>query len=59
MTMLQFVFGENGLIVFLPCREQVKDDAGQFMGGGSDRFGGTHLGAHPTIIVAEESLAPV
>src|SRR4051812_31269471 len=27
------------------------------MGGGIDRFRGTRLGAHPTIIVAEESLA--
>jgi hypothetical protein len=44
---------EAAFIKLLPRSYQVVNDAREFVGGGRDRFGGTHFSPHPPIEIAE------
>ena len=59
MTVLQLVLGEDGFVIGLPGRKQVKDDPSELVGGSRDRLGRAQLSSHATIIVTQKGLAPV
>src|ERR1035438_2548604 len=48
-----FLLGEDGLIIGLSGGEHVEQDAGQFVGGGSDGFGCAELGPHAAEILPQ------
>ena len=52
LMVLQFLLGEGGFVVGVFCGEQVEDDACQFVGCGSDGFGRSEPGAHPSVVLA-------
>ena len=46
---LDVVSSEDGFAVWSSRREQMIDDAGEFVGGCGDGLGGTELGSHPAV----------
>jgi len=57
MAILHFVLRADGLIVGMPSRYHVIDDARQFVRRGRDCLGSTQFAAHPAIEVPEKRLA--
>ena len=52
-----FVLLEDRFIVGGVSSEEVEDDAGEFMGGGGDSFGGTEASAEASEVIADGGVA--
>jgi hypothetical protein len=50
---------KSAVVEFLSRRDQVEEDAGQFMRGGCDGLGRTEFGPHSPVEVTQSALAVV
>jgi len=59
LLITDLIGGELAVIEFLTRRYQVKDDAGQLVRSCGDGFWSAEFGAHPSIEIAERTLAVI